>query len=221
MATKTRKLPPKNKLLVEGAEDQRVIPYLIEANDIPWEDKNKQPFVYIESFDGIEKLLNKNVISTELKASGLSALGLMVDADDNSKDRWQSIRNVCLPSLPDFPENLPEIGLIHQTSFGVKFGVWVMPDNKISGMLETFLTYIIPDEKELLWNYAQTAVKEAKNQGAPFIENHTDKPNIHTWLAWQNTPGRQLHNAVMERILNPKHPQAQIFINWFKTLYDL
>nr|WP_287279345.1 MULTISPECIES: DUF3226 domain-containing protein [unclassified Okeania] len=132
---------------------------MIEANDIPWEDQNKQPFVYIESCDGIEKLLNKNVISTELKASGLSALGLMVDADDNSKDRWQSIRNVCLPSLPDFPENLPEIGLIHQTSFGVKFRVWVMPDNKISGMLETFLTYIIPDEKELLWNYAQTAVK--------------------------------------------------------------
>nr|WP_293154524.1 DUF3226 domain-containing protein [Okeania sp. SIO2C9] len=55
----------------------------------------------------------------------------------------------------------------------------------------------------------------------PFIENHTDQANIHTWLAWQNPPGRQLHNAVIERILNPKHPQAQIFINWFKTLYDL
>ncbi|WP_367267695.1 DUF3226 domain-containing protein [Okeania sp. SIO2C9] len=64
-------------------------------------------------------------------------------------------------------------------------------------------------------------MKEAKNKGVPFIENHTDQANIHTWLAWQNPPGRQLHNAVIERILNPKHPQAQIFINWFKTLYDL
>ncbi len=67
MAKKGRKLPPKNKLLVEGAEDKRVIPYLIEANGIPWEDKNKQPFVDIQSCDGIENLLNKSVISTELK----------------------------------------------------------------------------------------------------------------------------------------------------------
>ena len=212
--------PPRNKLLVEGAEDKRVIPYLIEANDIPWKDKKKEPFVSIESYDGIEKLLNKNVISTELKASGLSALGLMVDADEEPENRWQSIRKVCLPSISDFPEYLPETGLIHTTNSGVKFGVWMMPDNKMRGMLETFLTYIIPNENEL-WNYAQTVVTEAKNQGATFIDNHTDKANIHTWLAWQNPPGRQLHNAVMERILNPKHPQAQIFINWFKKLYDL
>ncbi len=38
------------------------------------------------------------------------------------------------------------------------------------GMLETFLTYIILEENEL-WNYAQTVVMKAKNQGAPFIEN--------------------------------------------------
>ena len=62
---------------------------------------------------------------------------------------------------------------------------------------------------------------EAKNIGAPFIENHTDKANIHTWLAWQNPPGPQLHNTVMEKILNPRHPQAQTFINWFENLYNL
>lgn len=28
--------PSRKKLLVEGAEDKRVIPYLIEANGIPW-----------------------------------------------------------------------------------------------------------------------------------------------------------------------------------------
>ncbi len=68
----------------------------------------------------------------------------------------------------------------------------------MGGMLETFLTYMIPDENEPIWNYAKTVVMEAKNLSAPFIENHTDKANIHTWLAWQNPPGRQLHNAVME-----------------------
>ena len=56
----------------------------------------------------------------------------------------------------------------------------MMPDNKMCGMLETFLTYMIPDENESIWNYAQTIVMEAKNLGAPFIKNHTDKANIHT-----------------------------------------
>jgi hypothetical protein len=48
-----------------------------------------------------------------------------------------------------------------------------------------------------------------------------DKADIYTWLAWQNPPGRQLHQAIMERILAPSHPDAQKFGNWFKTLYGL
>ena len=54
-----------------------------------------------------------------------------------------------------------------------------------------------------------------------FKDTHIDKANIYTWLAWQNPPGRQIHQAIMERILNPQHPKAQVFITWFKNLYDL
>ncbi len=104
---------------------------------------------------------------------------------------------------------------------GIKFGVWLMPDNQMRGMLETFLAYMIPQQSEPLWQYAQEVVTEARNRGAGFIYPHVDKANIHTWLAWQNPPGRQLHNAIMEHILNPQHPNAQTFINWFKNLYDL
>ncbi|HEY9646069.1 MAG TPA: DUF3226 domain-containing protein, partial [Chroococcidiopsis sp.] len=63
--------------------------------------------------------------------------------------------------------------------------------------------------------------QESRNQGATFTDAHRDKANIYTWLAWQNPPGRQLHEAVRERILNPTHPQAQLFVTWFKALYDL
>ncbi len=209
------------KLLVEGNEDKRVIPYLIEANDIPWGKTKKEAIVEIESYDGIENMLNLREITAQLKTSGLTALGLIVDADDNPTARWQQVRNVCLPRISNLPENLPEEGLIHQTNFGVKFGVWMMPDNKTSGMLETFLGYMIPSGGDRLWDYTDEVIREAKNRGATFKENHTDKAKIHSWLSWQNPPGRQLHNAIMERILEPQHPKAEIFINWFKTLYDL
>jgi ABC-type glycerol-3-phosphate transport system substrate-binding protein len=97
-----------------------------------------------------------------------------------------------------------------------------MPDNQTQGMLETFLKYLVPDERQSLWEYAQEVTQEAKQKGARFKDpHHLDKANIYTWLAWQNPPGRQLHDAVKQKILNPNHPKAQDFVKWFKALYDL
>jgi hypothetical protein len=55
-------------LLVEGAEDKRVIPQLIEWAGIPWGSKNS-PLVWIEDYDGVEKLLAPREIETRFKAS--------------------------------------------------------------------------------------------------------------------------------------------------------
>lgn len=206
-------------LLVEGKQDLMVIPELMEANGVDWGTRNN-PFVWIEDCGGYSNLADTDVISTELKASGLSALGIMIDADDNPKERWQSIRNASLQSIPDIPEALPEDGLIHTTDTGIRFGIWLMPDNRMRGILETFLAYMIPTSNEPLWEFAQAATKEAKSKGATFIAPHFDKANIYTWLAWQRPPGRQLHQAVKEYIFHPTHPNAQRFVTWFKTLYD-
>jgi hypothetical protein len=207
-------------LLVEGKQDVRVIPELVEANGVDWGTR-KNPIVYIRDCDGYAKLVDPDVISTELKASGLSVLGIMVDADEDPQGRWQSIRNASIRSIPDLPKTLPEEGLIHVTKNGIKFGVWIMPDNKMRGMLETFLTYMIPSSNQALWQFAQATVQEAKNKGAIFTDAHVDKANIYTWLAWQDPPGRQIHQAIMERILDPNHPNAQKFVAWFKALYGL
>ncbi|WP_246140330.1 DUF3226 domain-containing protein [Euhalothece natronophila] len=206
-----------NKLIVEGEEDKRVIPQLIEANGIPWGETKEEAVVSIEAY-GNDTFADTTFISTELKASGLKALGLMIDADDSLNTRWESVRNACLKSIPDLPKNLPERGLIYTTTSGIRFGVWIMPDNETEGMLETFLTYLIPNDSEPLWQYAQEVAEDAQHKGAQFINSHFDKASIYTWLAWQNPPGRQLHDAVKQKILDPTHPQAQSFVNWFKQL---
>lgn len=210
----------KKILLVEGKQDRFVIPELIESNGIHWGTRNS-PIVFIRDYDGYQNLIDPDVISTELQASGLSALGIMIDADDNPAGRWQSVRNASLESIPDLPDTLPEDGLIHTTPRGIRFGVWIMPDNKMEGMLETFLSYMLPIDNELLWQFAQAVTHEAKDKGAIFTSSHLDKANIYTWLAWQNPPGRQLHQAIMERIFHPNHPKAQRFVNWFKNLYGI
>ena len=211
---------PKKILLVEGKDELRLIPELMEKNGVIWKINGKT-VVHIEDRDGKENLVNSTEISAQLKEAELSMLGIIIDADEDPLGSWQSIRNASLKSIPDIPEILPEDGLIHTTSKGIKFGIWIMPDNKTEGMLETFLAYLISSEKEELWQFAQRVTQEAKSKDAPFKDSHCDKANIYTWLAWQNPPGRQLHQSITERILKPDHPNAEKFVTWFKTLYDL
>jgi hypothetical protein len=209
-----------NVLLVEGKQDVRVIPELIESNGVNWGTR-KNPVVHIRDFDGYQNLVAPDVISTELQGSGLSALGIMVDADEYPLGRWQSLRAASLESIPDLPETLPEVGLIHLAPNGVRFGVWMMPDNRMRGMLETFLACLVPEDGDMLLQFAREAAQAAKDKGATFTEVQLDKVEIYTWLAWRNPPGRQLHQAIRERILDPRHPQAQGFVAWFKALYGL
>jgi hypothetical protein len=227
-------------LLVEGATEKWVIPELIEHNGIKWE-QNKQRIVEIEILNSnrdrdISSLNNKQIIdtiTTYLKGSKLSALGLMLDNDYRPQDKWQSVKNICekairkyyedqYPDLeiPQFPEQLEKDGLIIDLENNIKFGVWMMPDNETEGMLETFLAYLISADNNETWLYAQETAIQARKKGASYKEYHVDKAKIHTWLAWQDEPGRQLNQAIKYKILDPQHPKGQSFVNWFKKLYN-
>ena len=218
------------RLLVEGAGDQLTIIALMKANGITWEVSQQgsnsiQPIVEIQDCKGYRNLAKEETISTALDTSGLTALGIIIDADEAPSDRWKSIRNSCRGSILDLPDSLPEKGLIHQaySSSGspVKFGIWMMPDNQQRGMLETFLAYLVPDKQDELWQYAQESAQIAKSKGASWKDVHRDKANIHTWLAWQNPTGCQIHQAITQRILDPKHPRSEPFVKWFRQLYDV
>lgn len=210
-----------NVLLVEGTEDLKTIPYIMEANGIIWPEKPPKAPVWIEQYEGYSNLLKPEILQTELLTNGLKALGMIIDSDENFDTRWKEIRKSCLHSIPDLPEQLPQAGMIHETTNGIRFGLWMMPDNISRGMLETFLSLMIPESNELIWQYAQDATSEAKKNGALFSTTHRDKANIYTWLAWQKPPGQPLPYAIKDKILNPNHQNAQNFIAWFKRLYDL
>ena len=217
-----------NLLLVEGISEKFTIPYLVGNNGVKWviDKDNKKFFAYIDDYGGgKDKIVKSPVISAELNVPGRKALGLIVDADSNCASRWQGVRDACKKVIPDLPKELPETGLIHDARAKddtiVKFGVWIMPDNQNRGMFETFLHFLIDDEHEPLWQYAQETAAEAKNRGADYKAVHSDKAKIHTWLAWKDEPGNQLHIAVKEKMLNPQHPKSKVFMKWFKNLYSL
>ncbi|NJL92115.1 MAG: hypothetical protein HC916_21850 [Coleofasciculaceae cyanobacterium SM2_1_6] len=96
-------------LLVEGNQEIRVIPELIEKNGVVWKINDKQTVVHIKGNKGDRELVDADKISTALQSSGLSILGIIIDADENPTRRWESIRNASRQSIPDIPDILPEI----------------------------------------------------------------------------------------------------------------
>lgn len=207
-------------MLVEGKDDKFVIAELMKSHGLNF--TTAKDIEWIKPSNGYENLAKQEVIATELLASGLTILGIIIDADEHPNDRWTSIRNVCLKSIPNLPKDLPENGLIWNAPNDIKFGIWIVPDNKMRGMLETFLADIIPEENQVLWEFAKESVQEAKVRGSKVTPNHIDKANIYTWLAWQEPSGLQISTAVKKRtIFDRTHPNAQKFVTWFKTLYGL
>lgn len=213
----------KRLLLVEGAEELRVIPQLIEqATGLPWGEKQQPKLVVIKPTDGVEKLLSPGYIEAELKTSQLHSLGVLLDADTDPAAQWQALRDRCLPSHPDFPAVPPKQGLVLTLTSGVRLGAWLMPDNEQRGMLETFLLMLRPQTYcPKLWQHAEGSVAQAESLGSPWRDAHRDKALIHTFLAWQDPPGRQLHQAVMQKMLDVQAPAAQGFVAWFRLLYEV
>jgi hypothetical protein len=208
-----------NHLMVEGDDDKRVIPEFME-NFIPWSNKPEDWPVFIESYNGIEPILKAGVIEARLKTSGLKALGVLVDANSDLQGRWRGIRERAVGAFPAIPEDFPAEGLVCKNEDGLRFGAWLMPDNRSRGMMETFLSLFIPGGPTPLWKMVQRHCKIAKaNFQAPYIDAHTDKAHIHAWLALQDSPGQQLHLAIITKTLRPGSTHADPFVKWFRTLY--
>ena len=207
------------QLLVEGDEDSRVLPFLLSRLGIAWQKPHP---VNIQQFDGVEQLLEKDQILSVAKTKGLKSLGVIVDADEMPMTRWNTIRKEVVSLFPTISIDLQTTGEICQNADGLKFGVWIMPDNVSAGMLETFLRLCVPDQNNPLWQATEKHCDDSRKlHQKGFIDAHRDKSLIHSWLAVQNPPGQQLHTAIMTKTLSPDSGHSAAFLAWFRTLFDV
>ena len=203
---------------MEGDTDRGIISGLVEAHGVPWPDPPNSP-VHIDVFGGVDEILKAGVLEAELGASGLEALGVVVDANGDAGTRWDCLREWCSSQFSDLPKQIPVEGLQIVHSRGARFGIWIMPNNRLRGMVEDWLVGLIPEESGPLFELARNCASEAKHRGAPFKDVHRTKAEIHTWLAWQDEPGPRLYDAVIHRVLDPTRPESGQFVNWFRSLF--
>lgn len=213
-------MPHPNKLLVEGATDKRVIPYLMEHNGVAWPEPPHRP-VDIESCGSVDEILRPGFVEAFFKGSQLEALGIVVDADGDAAARWDQLRTSLGRDFAGLPDEIPAEGLRVVDAGKPRFGVWIMPDNRSKGMLEDLLVRLIPSDSAALYEMARECVGEARSNRAPFRDVHERKAEVYTWLAWQDPPGLRLHEAVNHRVLDPTRPESSRFVTWFRDLYRL
>lgn len=208
----SRKSDKNAHLLVEGKNDQHVIWALCDIYQVP-----KTFDVLVPGAGGIDEVLADFPI--RLKEAGLQSLGIVVDADEDIQARWSSVRDRLLKSGYSLPAQPPEDGLITVLQDRPRVGVWVMPDNRVPGMLENFVAHLIPNNDSLEPIVGETLQSIEDNGLNRYRPAHKPKALIHTWLAWQEVPGMPMGQAITTQVLNHNQALARQFVDWLTRLF--
>lgn len=202
------------KLLVEGSDDQHVIWAICRKHAIA------ETFDVIDN-DSISRVLKR--LPVDLKDDSVEIIGVIVDADQNMQAIWQSLSDRLSPCGYQIPDEPDPGGFIHPTQdIYPRIGIWLMPDNLQSGMLEDFVKLLIrPDD--LLSPFVGKILSEIEGQDIPNRYNediHRAKAFIHTWLAWQKEPGRPMGTAITATYLDHNTDLCLRFVAWLNRLFN-
>ncbi len=202
------------RLLVEGSDDLHSIIHLMQRHGVNWNDSAAR-LPYVDDSKGIENVLS--AITTSAKTH--ERLGIVVDADLDCAGRWLEIRNRLQRCGLDSPAEPALEGLILSgLETGWRVGIWLMPNNRSSGILEDFLATLVPPA-DPCWKHAEDSTTKARELKAPLAEKDHMKGAIHTWLAWQEVPGRAFGTAITQRVFDHDSDDALRFVAWFKRLF--
>lgn len=200
-------------LLVEGNDDEHVLKSICGRHKIP-------PLDEVKPHGSVEQLLES--IPVRLKASEEGdVVGVVIDADTNVNSRWSSIRdrirdagyeNVSGNPNPDGTILAPPDGTLLP-----RLGIWIMPDNSASGILEDFLRFLVPRPNRLFDHVRQSVTEIPEKR---FRDQDTPKAVIHTWLAWQREPGKPYGTAITAGFLDPNVSEAKVFASWLQRLFS-
>lgn len=204
----------KKILLVEGKDDEHVLKHISGVRDGPKFDE-------IVPLKGDTNLLD--CIPVRLKSVGNQAIvGIVMDADTDLDGRWRSLRNrleklgyTAVPTAPSADGTIidpPDESLLPRV------GIWIMPNNQTQGILEDFLRFLVPAGSQLYDHVAKSidGIPEGERR---FSQLATPKALIHTWLAWQEEPGKPMGTAITAHYLDPNVDQVDVLILWLNRLF--
>lgn len=198
-------------LYVEGTDDQHVIRHLLKRHGVDVSE------VEVKDAQGKDALLG--VINTAVRTSTGRSVGFVLDADEAPQDRWRAVRDRLDGTGLNLPTDIPGAGFAGESeTYQAQVGVWLMPDNHRAGALESFLEDLIASRDALI-EHAKASTTVALKKGAAFPDSKRQKAELHTWLAWQETPGLPYGAALGAHFFDHNSNGALAFMKWFRRVF--
>jgi hypothetical protein len=201
----------KRVLMVEGRDDEYVVTKICDQRQLGFT---------AEHSGGKDALLK--AISVRLKESDIEALGIMLDADTDVLASWQAVKDRLTASgyqhIPDAPDAEGTVIAAPPATLLPRVGVWLMPNNQVPGILEDFLRFLVPAD-DALWTLADQAVERIPHEEQRFSDLKKPKACLHTWLAWQEEPGKPFGQAILARYLDPTLPAGEMLTSWLRRMF--
>ena len=176
----------------------------------------------IKPCEGIDHLIENFRLRLKT-AKNNRILGIVIDADDKVETRWKGILNILKETghYDCSQLTLPLDGLILnplKPEYS-RVGLWIMPNNSSTGMLEDFVMSLAHPEDPLLQEAEEELVRIERKGIQGYKPSQRSKAKVHTYISWQDHPGLPLGAAITAKILNPEAPSARIFTHWLKELF--
>ena len=209
----------RSRLHVEGADDRHVVMHLLQRHGL-LDHANEGTFLQIHDVGGRRALLDgiRPAVSTGTDRS----VGFIIDTNSSIESTWASVSNRLREVAVDVPNEIPRDGFVGTSStYQARVGVWLMPDNRRDGNLESFLAELARATTPRILQHAEAATGEAITLGAEVPTTAFTKAVLHAWLAWQPTPGLPYGAAIGAHFFRHDTTTAARFIAWYRRLFDL
>lgn len=204
-----------NVLLVEGTNDYHVVGALCRAHGVAL-----TLFETLPCGSDLRALKKLNGLIMAPDTDRPPTIGLVLDADQpDVQGRWQSIQDRLREHLYPLPNQPAATGTIVAATRPElpRLGFWLMPDNRQVGMLEDLVLEMIAPH---CVQTVEQCLREARTGGCvTYREVHQSKAVVHTFLAWQNEPGRPIGQAITAGALRPDTATALQFTAWLTDLF--
>ena len=193
-------------LLVEGQDDLHVVDHLRRT------DSQMPPFC-IRNKGGIDNLLRG--IRGEVLTEDRAAIGILVDANDDLRSRWQGVAHRLQAAGVALPADPAPDGTIIAGS--PRVGIWLMPDNGSPGELEDFVSKMVPCD-DAVWPLSEAYIDGIPEEHRRFKQGKTLRAEFHAWLAAREEP-RRMGSAIRAGDLNVNVEVSQKFVSWLRELF--
>ena len=211
------KIKSSRLLLVEGNDEYWFCIQLLQFLQLNQKPDNFDiQVIDIEGKDNFAPSLE--LLTKHPDFSSVRTIGFIRDAEENlAQSSYNSICSAVKNYINEFP--IPSIGKM-KTENGFSCGIFIMPDNKGSGMLENLCIESVKPQP--LYRKVESYVNEARQLLSESDKKKHNKPKamVQTYLAGQPLIVNTLANAAKKNVWDFANPAFTDIVNFVKILAE-